>query len=100
MVERHVYIKLKAEHATAQGRAAAAAEIRAVFPRIPGVVAVTVGTAADEAAAASWDLALTVRFRSLGDVAGYQTHPLHTEWKTRSLQPQLEFLKAWNFAVD
>jgi hypothetical protein len=64
------------------------------------VVALTVGTPADEAAAASWDLALTVRFRSVDDIAGYLHHPLHTEWKTRSLQPQLEFIKAWTFAVD
>jgi hypothetical protein len=100
MVERHVYIKLLPDHATPAGRAAAAAEIRAIFPRIPGVVAVTVGLPADDAAAASWDLALTVRFKALADIPGYLDHPLHTDWKKQSLQPQLEFIKAWNFSVD
>jgi hypothetical protein len=100
VVERHVYIKLTAAQATPAGRAAAAAEIRAVFPRIPGVVALTVGLPADDAAAASWDLALTVRFRAVDDIPGYLAHPLHTEWKTQSLEPQLEFIKAWNFVVD
>ncbi len=99
MVERHVYIKLTAEHASPAGRAAAAAEIRGVFPRIPGVLAVTVGIPADDASAASWDLAVTVTFRSAAEIGPYLEHPVHQEWKRDTLQPKLEFIKAWNFEV-
>ncbi len=99
MVERHVYIKLTAEHASPAGRTAAAAEIRGVFPQIPGVLAVTVGIPADDASAASWDLAITVRFRSADDIPAYLEHPVHQQWKRDTLQPKLEFIKAWNFEV-
>ncbi len=99
MVERHVYIKLTAEHASPAGRASAAAEIRGVFPQIPGVLAVTVGTPADDASAASWDLSITVRLRSAADIPAYLEHPLHQGWKRDTLQPKLEFIKAWNFEV-
>jgi hypothetical protein len=98
MVERYVFVKLKPEHATLQGRA----EVRAQSKRlalVPGVRALVIGEPADTGAAAAWDLSLVVRFDSLDDVDRYLEHREHLAYYEGFLAPRLQVIKAWNFLV-
>jgi stress responsive alpha/beta barrel protein len=99
MVDRYIFLKLLPEHATAAGRAAVAAHTRATLARIPEVAAVIAGTPADDAAVKSWDVSIVVRFHRIEDVAGYLSHPIHTEFVASYLEPKLQVIKAWNFDV-
>jgi hypothetical protein len=99
MIERHHYFKLKAEHASPEGREAVVARTLEVLPRVPGVLGVSAGAPADPESARSWDLFVTVRFGSLGDVDAYRAHPLHREFADRFLSPRVEVKKAWNFVA-
>jgi hypothetical protein len=98
MIERYVFVKLKPEHATLQGRAEVRARSRALA-KVPGVRAVTVGEPADPSAAAAWDLSLVVRFDTLADVDAYLEHPGHEAYYEGFLEPRLQVIKAWNFEV-
>jgi hypothetical protein len=97
MVERHHYFKLKPEHANPEGRDAVVRKVLEVLPAVPGVLGVSAGAPADPDAERSWDLFVTVRFDSLGDVEGYRAHPLHREFADGFLSPRVEVKKAWNF---
>jgi len=99
MIERYVFIKLNADHATDAGRAAVAAHSREIFPTIPGVVGVRVGVPADEAALRSWDISIAVQFASTDDVEPYRQHPIHLAYVNEYLAARKEVLKAWSFDV-
>jgi len=99
MIERYVFIKLNAEHATDAGRAAVAAHTREVFPTIPGAAGVRVGIPADESALRSWDISIAVQFASAGDVEPYRQHPIHLAYVNEFLAERKEVLKAWSFDV-
>lgn len=94
MIERHVYLRLKdrADRARVEERALA------VLPTIAGVRGVLVGIPADEASDV-WDVALTVRFAALDDVAAYLADPVHRAFVAEELEPRVEVRKAWNFTV-
>ena len=99
MVERYVFVKLKAEYANDAGRA----EVRArslALRSVPGVRGVTIGTPADPAALSAWDLSLVVRFDSWGDVERYLEDPGHAAYYEGFLLPRLQVIKAWNFEVQ
>lgn len=97
-VERIVLIKLNDAAATAEMRREVAEETRRVFPTIPGVVSIQVSQAASTDLA-SWDLCLKVGFRSVDDVPGYRSHPIHVAYVDEYLKPKLDCLKAWNFSA-
>lgn len=98
MIARTVFVKLKDAHATPEGRAAIRDRTLADFPKIPGVVDVSVGMPADEGAEV-WDLCLIVRFASYDDVEPYRVHPIHVAYLDEVLNPRAEVKKAWNFTM-
>src|SRR5262245_55058241 len=98
MVERYVFVKLKAEHATDAMRAQIRARSRELA-NVPGVRGVVVGTPADAGALHAWDLSLTVRFDTLADVERYLDHPEHEKYYEGFLEPMVQVIKAWNFGV-
>jgi hypothetical protein len=98
MIERHVFLKLKSEHATPGSMNEVRARSQALAA-IPGVRELVVGTPADPGAVAAWDLCLTVRFDSLSDVKRYLDHPDHESYYQSFLLPRLQVIKAWNFEV-
>ncbi len=99
MIERYVFIKLKDAHATPTGRAELVEETKAKLPGLPGVLGVTVGTPADEAAEKAWDMSIVVRFAKLEDVEAYRVDPVHRAYVDEFLRPRVETIKAWNFEV-
>lgn len=100
MIDRVVLVKLKKEHATPAGRAEIAREALRVLPALPGVVSVTAGGPGDAAAAASWDVNITVRFAKPDDFALYRAHPEHRKFADEYLAPRAEVRKAWSFEVE
>jgi hypothetical protein len=98
MIERYVFIKLKPEHATDQGRAEVRARSQALAA-LPGVRGLAVGTPADASALAAWDVSLVVRFDSLADVERYLDDPGHEAYYEGFLLPRLQVIKYWNFEV-
>ena len=99
MIERHHYFKLKDAYSNDKGRAALAAAMRETLPGLPGVLAVTVGLPADEAAEV-WDIALCVRFDSIEDLQVYRADPAHRKFADEVVAHQVEIKKIWNFRVD
>lgn len=95
MIDRFVLIRLKSEYASE--REAIAAHTAETLRDLPGVVRVTVGTPADEHAAAGWDLSIVVRFGALADVEPYRVHPAHRRYVDEYLRPRMQVIKAWNF---
>jgi uncharacterized membrane protein YdbT with pleckstrin-like domain len=100
MIERYIFVKLKEEYATEDGRAEAARHTRAVISELPGVVAVRVGTPSDDRSAKAWDLSIAVRFQSAEDIEPYRVHPDHRAYVDEFLEPRMDVIKAWNFAVE
>lgn len=98
MIERHVYVKLESEHATAEGRQAIV-ERTQELASIPGVVSVRVGLPADDASLAAWDACLVITFESIDAVEPYRVHPIHQAYLDDFLNPRAEVKKAWNFEV-
>jgi len=100
VIDRVVLVKLKTEYANAAARAEIAhAALDALRP-LPGVVSVTAGGPGDAASEASWDVAITVRFRTLEDFATYRAHPDHRRFADDYLAPRAEVRKAWSFEVE
>ena len=99
MIERHHYFRLKESHATPEGRADTAQRTQVALAGLPGVLAVTVGTPADDHAEAAWDLAVTVCFASLEDIEAYRAHPDHRRFVDEVLGPRIDVKKIWNFTV-
>lgn len=98
MIERYVFLRLKNEHATEQGRSEARARA-AALAQVPGVLALTIGEPADPSARGAWDLSLTARFDSLAAVERYLAHPAHAAYYETFLAPRVAVIKAWNFEV-
>lgn len=99
MIDRYVFVKLTEAHAEPAARAEIADHTRRVLAAIPGIIRVTVGTPADEAAVKSWDLSIVVRLRDLDDVEAYRVHPEHRVFVDDYLAPRMQVIKAWNFEV-
>jgi hypothetical protein len=98
VIERYVFIKLKAGYATERGRAEL--EARSLrLARVPGVRGLTIASPADRAALGAWDLGLVVRFDALDAVEKYLEHPEHVAYYAEFLEPRLQVIKAWNFQV-
>lgn len=97
MIERHVLIKLKAEHANPASRREIAAQTLRALQAIPQVRAVSVGVPADDHALAAWDLSLVVDLDSLADVQPYMDDAGHQRFTHEYLRPKVEVVKHWNF---
>lgn len=97
MIERHVLIKLKAEHSNETARREIAQATLTALREIPQVRSVSVGVPADEHATAAWDLSLVVNLASLSDVQPYMDDPGHQRFTHEYLRPKVEVVKHWNF---
>jgi len=97
MIERIVLFKLKEEYCNDAARAAFAERTRTDLSALEGVRSVTVGTPADEASEASWDISIVVRFDSMEDVQRYIVDPAHRAYVDGYAMPRIEVRKAWNF---
>jgi len=95
-IERHVYIKLNADHATDRGRTEVVERTR-TLATIPGVRNCEVGVAADANALTAWDVTIRLTFDSIDAVEPYRDHPVHRSYLEEFLKPRLSVLKAWNF---
>ena len=98
MIERHVYVKLKDEHATDEARSQAVERTRELAS-IPGVLSVSVGTPADLSSLAAWDFCIRLEFESIEAVEAYRVHPDHQRYLDEFLAPRADVRKAWNFEV-
>lgn len=96
-VERIVLLRLRDEYASGEALAEVAERSREVLPKLPGVLDCRVGIAADERTAASWHLALVLRFASAADIPPYAAHPDHRSYVDDFLRPRLAAIVAHNF---
>lgn len=97
MVERYIFIRLKPEHA--RDRALVVTEARQALAQVPRLVAFSVGTPADDHAAAAWDVSIRMRFESIYDVEPCRVHPAYRRFADELLKPRLDVVKAWSFDV-
>ena len=93
-----VLFDLTAPDAPADAARALAEDSRRLLPGIPGVESVWVGPKAlddREAHVKDYDVALSVRLRSLEDLRAYAAHPQHRElverWKSRATWRVIDF---------
>lgn len=100
MIQRYVFLKLRDGAATPEVIDNIAGRAHADLPAVPGVQSVVVGRPADERSAAAWDLALAIAFDRQEDIEPYMSHPRHRAFVDEVLKPELEVIKAWDFAVD
>lgn len=98
MIDRYTFVRLAGEHATAEGRAAAHAHVRAGLSALPGLVSLTCGTPADDSAA-RWDLAIVARFASLDALAAAMATPAWRSIVDEWLPPRAAVVKSWSFDV-
>ena len=92
MIERVQLLKLKAEHATPEGRADVVEYALAVLAGLPGVYA-------DASALKSWDVFIGLRFAALADVGPFSAHAEHRRFVDEFLGPRVEVEKAWSFEI-
>jgi quinol monooxygenase YgiN len=100
MIERIALLKLRKEHADAAGRAAVVRRALEALRPIPGVLSVSAGAPADDAAEKSWDVLIMTRFASRADVDAYRTHPDHRRFVDDFVAPRCEVRKVWSFEVE
>jgi len=99
MIERIVLIKLKDECCTDAEREEIARYSVQALKGLLGVRSLLVGTPADEAAAKSWDISITLHFDSLEAAEQFRTDPAHRSYVDDYLRTRMEVIKAWNFKV-
>ena len=99
MIQRIVLFKLKDEYCNDAARAEFVKRTRADLGALSQVRSVTVGSPADEASEASWDIAITVSFDSMDDVKAYIPDPAHRAYVDGYASPKIEVRKAWNFEI-
>ena len=92
MIERVQLLKLKAEHATPEGRADVVEHALAVLSGLPGVHV-------DASASKSWDVFIALRFAALADVGPFSAHAEHRRFVDEFLGPRVEVEKAWSFEI-
>ena len=97
MIERVQLLKLKAEHATPEGRADLVEHALALLSGLPGVLRVRAGVPADADAAKSWDVFIALRFAALTDVAASQSHAAYRRFADEFVTARVDVQKAWSF---
>lgn len=98
MVERYLFAKLKAEHATVSGRVEARRQARALAV-VSGAVAVVPGQPADAAALHAWDLSVVLRFENEEAATRASSDPGYVAFE-RYLGSVAQVVKAWSFVLD
>jgi hypothetical protein len=97
LVERYLFAKLKAEHATARGRQEARAQTRKLA-QLPGAEQVLPGEPADAAALHAWDLSVVIRFADGTAAASALAEPVYLAFE-RYLGSAAQVVKAWSFVL-
>ena len=97
MIERVQLLKLKAEHATPEGRADVVEHALAVLGGLPGVIDVRAGVPADANSSKSWDVFIALRFAALTDVAASQSHAAYRRFADEFVTARVDVQKAWSF---
>jgi hypothetical protein len=100
MIERYVFVRLKEEYSTEQGRADVVQRTLDDLRELPGVLGISVGTPADEHAGKGWDISIAVSFEHQDHVKPYLDHPAHRAYVDEFLKPRLKVIKYWNFDVS
>lgn len=98
-IDHYCFVRLRDDHATADGRAAIAAHLRATLAGAPEVVAVAAGVPADDSAA-SWDVSLVIRVADLDAWRRLAARPAIAALLDDWLPARAVVVKAWNFAVS
>ncbi len=93
-IVRIVKVRFSDSHRRPEARAAVAAEAKAVFPTIPGVVSFRAGVPTDPEA--DVDVVLLVGFAQEEDIEPYRAHPIHVAFVEDTLKPRMERLEAVN----
>ena len=99
MIERVQLLKLKAEHATPEGRADVVEHALAALAGLPGVLGMHAGVPADANASKSWDVFIGLRFAALADVGPLSAHAEHRRFVDEFLGPRVEVEKSWTFEI-
>jgi hypothetical protein len=99
MIERIVLLQLNEEFTSDEALADIAERSRAVLPALPGVLECHVGLASDARTAASWHVALVLRFESAEAIPPYAAHPDHRAYVDDFLRPRLASIAAYNFEL-
>jgi hypothetical protein len=97
VIERVVLIKLKAEYATDEQRAAVAEATATMLPGAEGVRALRVGTPADARSRREWDLCIEVVLDDLDAVERYRVDEVHRAYVDVYLRPMLQTIRVYNF---
>lgn len=98
-LDRYTFVRLAAEHATPDGRAAILHELRTRLTGVPGLKRLTTGTPADDSAA-RWDLSLVARFATLETLHGALASPEWTMLVDGWLTERAVVVKSWSFEVE
>jgi hypothetical protein len=99
VIKRIVMLKLEKALSTAEGRAEVTSTSLSILRGIPGVVHVSVGSAADHASESAWDVCLVLDFESLDELEPFRVNPEHRAYVDDYLRPKLKALAAWNFEI-
>ena len=99
MIERVQLLKLRAEHATPEGRADIVEHALTVLAGLPGVLNMHAGVPADANASKSWDVFIALRFAALADVGPFSAHAEHRRFVDEFLGPRVEVEKSWSFEI-
>ena len=98
MVERYVFAKLRAEHATQAGRAEARRQARALAG-VSGASSVRTGEPADDGALHAWDISVVVRFADAASARAALTDPAYAAFE-RYLASAAQVVKQWSFVLQ
>jgi len=96
MFQRIALLKLDTDHATPDARASAAASLRSVLAR--GGFDASVGLPADDAAEKSWDVSLTVAFRTRAQLDAFDSAAFLRD-SSGLAAGAIAVIKGWSFEV-
>jgi hypothetical protein len=99
MIERIVLLQMNEGFTSEEELDEVAERSREVLPALPGVLECHVGLASDARTAASWHVALVLRFESAEDIPPYAAHPDHRAYVDEFLRPRLASIAAYNFEL-
>jgi Stress responsive A/B Barrel Domain len=99
MIERVQLLKLKAEHATPEGRTDVVEHALTVLAGLPGVLEMHAGVPADANASRSWDVLIALRFAAVSDVGPFCAHAEYQRFVDEFLAQRVEVEKSWSFEI-
>jgi hypothetical protein len=99
MIDRFVFVRLAAAHATIVGRAELLDRVRSALADLPGLVRLSVGTPADSSGD-KWDLSIVARFASLPALQAAMSTVAWASIFEHLLPTRAVVMKSWSFDVD